>query len=202
MGTMEFAITSRGDGMEEALKETEILAVQSGLSKKEILRLRLLAEELFGMMRGIVGDLEATYWIEREQKSFSLHLKADLKLDPETRQQLLAVATDGKNEATKGFMGKIRAMIAMVLTPQDAGASMLSMGLMSMGSPGGYLAGSEMYNWTMSQYRAAVENDRANNAGAAQAWDELEKSIVANIADEVRVGIMGTQVEIAILKAF
>ncbi len=34
------------------------------------------------------------------------------------------------------------------------------------------------------------------------AWDELEKSIVANIADEVQVGVQKDSVELVIIKQF
>jgi hypothetical protein len=33
-------------------------------------------------------------------------------------------------------------------------------------------------------------------------WDELERSVVANLADDVRIGIKGRDVEITIIKRF
>ena len=39
-------------------------------------------------------------------------------------------------------------------------------------------------------------------ADADEAWDELEKSIVANLADEVTVNIVGNAVKIVITKTF
>jgi hypothetical protein len=41
-----------------------------------------------------------------------------------------------------------------------------------------------------------------NMAGAAEAWDELEKSVVSNLADDVKVSINGRNVEMVILKQF
>ena len=38
------------------------------------------------------------------------------------------------------------------------------------------------------------------NASMEHAWDELEKSIVASIADDVRVGVRGSRVELEIEK--
>ena len=37
--------------------------------------------------------------------------------------------------------------------------------------------------------------------GAAEAWDELEKSVVAHVADDVKVSIHGRTVEMVIIKA-
>ena len=38
------------------------------------------------------------------------------------------------------------------------------------------------------------------DSSAREAWDELEKSVVKNIADDVRVAIRGGFVELTILK--
>ena len=200
MEQIEFIVTSRGEGIQEALAATEKLGVDSGLSIKENLRLRLLAEELFGMVRSIVGDMEARYWVEHEGKSFVLHLGSEVELTQETRRQLIAVSTQGENAAAKGFMGKIREMIAVALLPRESGASLLSglsLGLMSMASPS-----ANTYRWSMSQYKEAVNSERARNAEAEAAWDELERSIVASIADEVSVLVAGSSTEIIIFKTF
>ena len=47
-----------------------------------------------------------------------------------------------------------------------------------------------------------VRSSQEQNEEAAEAWDELEKSIVANLADDVSVKIEGSYVQIAITKAF
>ena len=48
----------------------------------------------------------------------------------------------------------------------------------------------------------AQEGMRRDDAGAREAWDELEKSIVANLADEVEIYIQGSHVELVIYKKF
>ena len=72
MNTAEIRITSLGEGMEDALAATEQLGLDSGLGHKENLRLRLLAEELIGMLRGIAGSVEAIYQAGQEKQSFTL----------------------------------------------------------------------------------------------------------------------------------
>ncbi len=195
-------VTSQGSGMLEALAATEKLGAESGLDRKENLRLRLLAEELFGMVRSIVGDVEARYWLEQEDSRFEIHLQSDVEMTQETRRQLIAVSTQGENAAARGFMGKLRDMIAAALLPSEEGPSMLSLGFMTMGSPGGMRAGGGGCDWTLSKYRSEVENGRSRGGAAEDAWDELEKSIVASIADEIRVRVKGSAVEITIAKTF
>ena len=41
---------------------------------------------------------------------------------------------------------------------------------------------------------------RQHNASATEMWDELEKSVVTHVADDVRVSIRGQQAELIILK--
>ncbi len=205
MNTAEIRITSLGEGMEEALAATEQLGLDSGLGYKENLRLRLLAEELIGLLRGITGKVEACYQGRQEDRKFELSLSADVSMTQELRKQLLAASSSGKNAAAKGFMGRIRDMVAAILLPENeepAEVSGLSLGLMSLGGPARYTAGVNAYAWTMSKYMSEVRSSREEDAEAADAWDELEKSIVANLADDVSVKIEGHSVEIVITKAF
>lgn len=191
---------SLGLGMDEALAVTEKTGLASGLEKKQILRLRLLAEELIGMLRGIAGDVEADYWLERNGRAFAFHLRSDVTMTREMHEQLIAVSTSGENAAAKGFMGKIREMIAVALLPRESGSSLLSglsLGLMSIAAPS-----ADTFRWSMKQYREAMDGEPAGSADAEAARDELERSIVASIADEVSVCVEGSCAEISITKAF
>ncbi len=59
MNTINLKITGNEDSINEALVATEKLAVDGGLDKKQCLHLRLLAEELFGMIRSIRRTCQA-----------------------------------------------------------------------------------------------------------------------------------------------
>ena len=204
METAEIKINSLGEGMEEALAATERLGQDSGLGHKENLRLRLLAEELIGMMRGITGSVEADYQARQEDGEFTLRLSTGVNMSMELRRQLLAASSSGKNAAAKGLMGRIRDMVATVMLPEKGESTIpsgLSLGLMSMGSPSRYRSG-EAYAWTLKQYMSEIRSSREQDEEAAEVWDELEKSIVAKLTDDVSVKIEGSSVEIAITKAF
>ena len=56
-------------------------------------------------------------------------------------------------------------------------------------------------DWSMVDYRNHVKKENGNNE-STEAWDELEKSIIANIADDVKVKILGNKVEIIVFKNF
>lgn len=205
MKSVEIKVTSNGFGMEDALALTEKTALDAGLEKKELLRMRLLTEELIGMMRGIAGDVEAFFSIDSEAgKKFALQLSADIKMKRELYDQLIALSTSGKNAAAKGFMGKLREMIAVALLPDKTGFSVMqgfSLGMMGASAsslPNAQMIGAESFEWSLSQYK----DDISNSSDAKSAWDELERSIVASIADEVKVSVVGSHAGITIYKAF
>ena len=196
MKTEKVYITNKELGMQDALQMTEKIGTEQGLEKKQLLHLRLLSEELFGMLKGITGEIEADYWVGYEGKKFDIHLKSEIKLTDEMREQFLSASSSGKNAAEKGFMGKLRVMIAEALISNTA-ASGFSLGLMSMASPNAQNAALKSYQWSMEKYKTELKKKNDEDS-----WDELEKSIVANIADDVSVSIVGSDVEIIVTKAF
>ena len=201
MKSATITVTSQGSGFAEALALTEHFAAERGLEKRAVLHLRLLAEELFGLLRGIAGEVEAGYWLETEEKRFALHMVSDVKLTQEMRDQFLGAASSGKNEAAKSFMGKIRVMIAntMLSAKEVLPYAMINA---AAANPMGGVAGETSAVWSMAFYKEELQKHLDDSEEASQAWDELEKSIVANIADDVKVKIVGSNVEITVLKAF
>ena len=103
MKTERKHVTSGGLGMTDAFAMTETLGRESGLSKKELIQLRLLAEELFGALRSVAGDVEADYWLEIQGKSFEIHMESEVEVDEKVQQQMLSMSSSGENAAAKGF---------------------------------------------------------------------------------------------------
>ena len=56
-----------------------------------------------------------------------------------------------------------------------------------------------LYSWSMQKYKSEIDAVRSEES---EAWDELEKSIIANIADEVSVGVTKNSVELIVQKKF
>ena len=117
------------------------------------------------------------------------------------RNQFISASTSGKNAASAGFTGKIRVMIADIML---SAKEMLPYAMINTAAP--YTASSAYeeaaYVWTMSAYRKEDKKNIGNSKEAGDAWDELEKSIVANIADDIKVSIAGKKVDITVYKAF
>ena len=204
MKTDVIVISPTGEGMAEALKETERAAAYRGLTPKESLRLRLLGEEMMGMLRTIVGDGRASFWVEAEDKVFSLHLAAGVRMTADMREELLKTATSGRNAAVKGFMSRIRDIFTQLtepdstaIDPKDYGFSYVDVS--SFDASMGVTTHGLLYGWSMKEYKSAVQEHKEEEPDK---WDELEKSITARLADEVRVFIRGNTVEMVITIGF
>lgn len=192
-------VTNGGRGFEEALSQAELVARYKGLPNKSALHLRLLAEEMLGMMNALTGEREADFWIDDEDGVFTLHLQAETEMNAKLRKNLLAVSTSGVNAAAKGVTGKVRDLFERMLEPGDMslGADVAA-GLCCSGFDpefGSYMFTVDDY-WSLEKYRAAARDGRTPKEN----WDELEKSVVGKLADDVQVGIRGSKVEMAIIK--
>ena len=95
-------------------------------------------------------------------------------------------------------------MIGVRLLPSNEGPSELAQALMNAAwsTPGNNLSVNTSDVWSMQQYKSDVQSKREEGGEAKEAWDELEKSIVAKIADEVKISIVGSTAEITVFKAF
>ncbi len=184
-------VANNGDGMESALAQTESAAEQLKLNGIETLHMRLLAEEMLNIMRSVQSQHVGQFWIEGTDKEYVLHLKTVTLLDSRQRAQLLAASTSGKNEAHRGIMGKIRAFFEPV--PVEETPVYLAETIVR--SPNGDLT------WSMNSYRERLIENKDTASAAHEEWNELEKSIVSHLADNVKVSIRNEcDVELSIQK--
>ena len=69
MKTDKISVSSQGARMGAALEQADKVAAYKGLSAKNALHLRLLAEEMLGMMRSIAGEADGEFWISGSLRS-------------------------------------------------------------------------------------------------------------------------------------
>lgn len=191
-------VTSEGAGIAEALAQVDAVAAYKSLPEKDTLHLRLLTEEMMGMVRALTGECEADFWIEDEDGVYQLHLKTDTAVNTVMREKLLEVSTSGRNKEAKGMMGKLRDLFERALEPSGQGVDPLLAA--SIASGGGYvdIGMASAGVWSFTRYKSALQDGK----GPQEDWDELEKSIVANVADEIQIGIRDNTVEMVIYKKF
>ena len=164
-----------------------------GLSKAETARVTLLVEETVGMVRAMGGMFEGELWLEGEPGCVRILLEAGMAPDP--------AAEERKPAEPEGFMAKIAEMLSCAYRFESAddvpGALRnavpvsLQGGLDDADGETPVLAG----NWTLSAYRASLQKLHRQDALA-----ELEKSIVASLADDVTVGVSGSTIRLVITR--
>ena len=195
-------ISNDGENINDALNIAEKVSAYEGLDHKKAIRLRLLAEELIGIMRGITGQAGSDFWIETDKGVYSLYLKTNVFMNQELYTQFIDVSSSGKNAASKGLTGKIREYIAFALLPSSNMPLPIqnpASNIMTLGNISTYENNLNAFAWSLYNYKQSLENSTSHDS--EEAWDELEKSIVANIADDVQVSVTGSLVEIKITKA-
>ena len=202
MRTTKIMINSLGYGMENALDEVENFSRDMGFDQRSARRARLLAEETMSMVRAIVEDFSADFWMEGSPDGqCELHLLALTSMNYDKKQELISTSTQKRNEASVGIMGKIKDFIedSLYNIQDGAAVSVGDMHCMNMGCVGMV---QDTYMWSLEKYREDVEKKVDEDAAMEDALDELEKSIVANIADDVRVAVDGNNIEMIISKKF
>lgn len=184
--------------LENILNESERVAQYNRLTSKQTLQLRLLCEEIDGMLPNIIDNFKGDIWIEFEEGLCKVQISIQIPdLNIDTKDELIAIAKNKKNSAAVGIVGKIRNTIEdMLLNESSIGAFTPNYRSICMGM--GYCDGLDSsYLWSLQEYRNTVKKEEK-----PEDWDELEKSVIASIADDVIVGVRGKQANITILKKF
>lgn len=180
------------------LKESEKVAVYNELTHKQTLQLRLLCEEVNGMLPNIISEFKGNLWIEFENGVCKIYVSVNIpEINADTKAELIGISKDKKNVAIFGLVGKIRNAIENFFLNEDAALAFAA------ASEGCYLSAENCesidytYLWTLEQYRNFAKKEEK-----AELWDELEKSVIASVADDIIVGVKGHQADIIIVKNF
>lgn len=184
--------------LDAILKECEKVAVYNELTHKQALQLRLLCEEIDGMLPKIVDDFDGALWIDFEGNVCKVNVSielADMTIDK--KDDLIAIAKNKKNAAAVGIVGKISCAIDDFLLAEEA-VQTYTMASESFQMATGYNEGVNYeYLWSLEQYKKQISQTQQD-----EAWDELEKSVIASVADDVIVGVRGRHVDIVVIKSF
>lgn len=184
------------------LRESERVAVYNELTHKQALHLRLICEEIDGMLPNIIDDFSGDFWIEFEDGvcKVNVSLRFD-EFNAEKKKGLVAVAKNKKNAAATGVVGKIRSAIENVFLTEGSSGDV---------SPESQYLVTEYYDsadyysgmdyarlWSLTNYKSTVSKEEKK-----EEWDELEKSVIASVADDVIVGVKGKRADIIVVKKF
>jgi hypothetical protein len=184
--------------LDAILNESERVAKYNGLSHKQSLQLRLLCEEIDGMLPNILGDFDGELWIDLEDGECRVNISIQIpEFNTNQKEGLIGIAKNKKNSAVVGIVSKIRGSIENFFL-DEVRMEALAVSSSSYGMEVGYSDRVDYsYSWRLEEYRSSVKKEEQ-----AEAWDELEKSVIASVADDVIVGVKGRQANIIIVKKF
>jgi hypothetical protein len=184
--------------LDAILRECEKVATYNELSHKQSLQLRLLCEEIDGVLPNIIDDFNGELWIDFEDGVCKVNISVQIpEFNTEKKEALIGIAKNKKNSAVVGVVGKIRNAIEnFFLDEARVEALALSSGTLEFGNR--YYEGMDYsYLWRLEEYRSSVRTEEKR-----EDWDELEKSVIASAADDVIVGVKGRQADIIVIKKF
>ena len=190
----------------EATDMAEAFVNGLALDAKTSMRMRLLTEEVLEMLKGMVGAFSGLFWLEADDKECRICIDGTAEIDVAAERDLVSVSKGGKNASVKGFTAKLTQFVRH----HKEYMQRLS-GLMELGGavyPEDYLYIGPMHptyemvdvTWTMNNYKHLLFDDLQDDARAAADRDELEKSILANLADDVQVGVKEDRIKITVIK--
>ena len=191
------AISNDKSTYQAIFTQVEKAAGYNGLEKKQALHLRLLAEELVSMLPELLEVGSGEFWIENSGREFELHASIQARsISAFDKENIIAVSSSGKNAAAKGILSKIELVAANMLGGFLEGSQLAAeSGFYDFYDMGAVVQTMYINTWSLNSYKENVNDN-------TEEWDELEKSIIANLADDVIVGVKGKKVDIIIKKRF
>ena len=182
------------------LAESERVAKYNDLSTKQAMQLRLICEEIDGMLPNIINEFEGKFWIDFEDGVCKVNVSIEIpEFNSGKKGELISLSKDKKNAAAVGIVGKLRCAIEDFLLNDDVAEACLN-SYPTFHFATGYSDGvNYSYLWTLDKYRSEIKSKEEKEG---EAWDELEKSVIASVADDVIVGIKGKSANIVIVKKF
>ena len=206
MVSEKFMVNSDAQRMAAARYATENFAWQAGLDRKDTLRLDLLVEETLGMIKAMLDEFYGQVWFVGNGKTCEIHFEATADMNSNKKEELLSMSSSGKNASAKGFMAKLGDVISGAMhsagrTIDTYGEETIRYGVVY--SPGMMTPSADMTPiWTLQDYKNDLDKARGEDAEVDEMLDELEKSIVARLADDIVVGVKGDRVDLIITKKF
>lgn len=179
------------------LTESEKVAEYIGLDNKQAMKLRLICEEIDGLLPNITDEFEGDFWIEHEDGVCKVNVSITVaEFNAAKKRELIALANDKRNAAAVGIIGKLRNAIENFFLSEGNTDAFDASSITFHAAPG-YSEGVDYsYLWTLREYKDSMEKEEI------ETWDELEKSVITSVADDVIVGVRGNRVDITIVKKF
>lgn len=185
----------RNDEVNDILRD---FAAEAGIAGRDYQHMCLLTEETLGMAHDSLKNFDGEIWLEKTAGGYEIILEADVRESEEAGSALPA--------SVPGFMAKIAGMLNcsyMFENTEEMPENLAALlpDYMSYGAPVRGDAPVWAGQWSLSAYRQNLQERRKKDPASEAGLEELEKSIVASLADEVNIGIHGQKIRLVISRA-
>ncbi len=203
-------VSAVDDSLPKAYERIDEKIAELNLGNKDSIRMKLLFEETIGMIKEMTGDFYAMIWAERFERKCCVKLVGSTKMSADKKYEILSMSRSGKNNMARGFMGKVKDIVetgilnyeSVMSLNQKFNGVVVNYGGMGIYCDAGIAMNPGAFNgfmWSMTDYKKALAEKAGEDLGMQGAWDELEKSIVANVADDVIVGVKKDNVQMTMI---
>lgn len=174
----------------QAISQIELI---DNISPKIGSCIRLLTEEVYSMFYELLEKEKLDFSLEKETNKFVISVTTSALTNSETKEQFLKMSSSGKNDAYKGIKGFFKSILDSLIL----GASVATDGCSraELGFSEYEYDFTRMYRWQLSEYIEKTPVEKVK-----EKWDELEKSIIMNFADDISISIRDDVIEMVITK--
>ena len=145
------------------------------ISGTNAMRFSLLAEEALRLAKSIASDSNGIeLWFEGTKRISHICLQLESNIDANKQEEFLSISSSGENSADRSFFEDLREFFIKPKKP----------------------------TWSLAEYEAELMKKRSQDKYSEDAWGNLERSLLANLADDIAVGVKGNNVLMIITKDF
>lgn len=178
--------------VERALNEVDGFSRYQGLGAKQSEQLRLIGEELLGMVGGLLDISEGRFWIESDGNDYCVNLAARTIVGARAKSVLEATSHNREYKGITGLMRKaIDGMAEMI---RDSGASYNFSEQIDSALAGTEILSEEALSWSLASYTASIERD-----DKVDEWDELEIPVLKKFSKDIIVSYRNDRVDIRVI---
>jgi len=146
-----------------------------GITGKNDLRFTLLSEEALRLARSIVEDDSGIeIWFEGDDKVSHIYLRIKGTFDANKEEEFVSISSSGTNSSDKTFFDELKRFF---VKPQKA-------------------------TWSLAEYTKELNEKKRQDKYAQDSWDNLERSVIANLANDIVVQVKDGIVVMDITKKF
>lgn len=201
MKTDELVIPQSNEALGDILDKIELIALYTGMKRRDATSMRLLAEELLAATKDVTYTYQGRLWMETSDKAFSLHLRMDRPTRKADREKLISLSATGNVTPPKGLFSRLGAAMSKLLLVDDDddmpdvffSEYALFPDSASMGGPIGFYHYIPMHDGVDKTLRYEEQKPQDELSG-------IEKNIIDAIVDDVMVRMDNGHVEIIAVK--